>query len=168
MKTFNESMINNYVEFGNKGSFEIEGYVVKFDSNTKELTTEYPFAKELRVWFFELDEEEEKDEKAKFIKDHGFTEVTDVAVAELEKKTTKSAKTTLERILNGNRVFKKDNIVVVCVKRFCLTKPEKKELSKIYDCDEVTIAERYFENTEYEREWNKLWNKLAYRERMSK
>lgn len=161
MKTFNESMINNYREFNNGGSFEIEGYMVKFNNSTKTLITEYPFAEELRLWWFDIEKEEEKDKKEKFIKDHGFTEV---AVAELEKKTTKSAKTTLDRILNGNRIFKKDNIVVVYLNRFCLTKQEKKQLSEIYDCDEVTIAERYFENTEDEREWNKL----TYQERMSK
>lgn len=164
MKTFNESMINNYREFNNDGSFEIEGYMVKFNNSTKTLITEYPFAEELRLWWFDIEKEEEKDKKAKFIKDHGFTEVTEVAVAELEKKTTKSAKTTLDRILNGNRIFKKDNIVVVYLNRFCLTKQEKKQLSEIYDCDEVTIAERYFENTEDEREWNKL----TYQECMSK
>jgi hypothetical protein len=59
MKTFNEAMIKDYKEFGNKGSFEIEGYVVKFDNNTKELVSDYPNVKELRVWFFDLDEKEE-------------------------------------------------------------------------------------------------------------
>lgn len=56
MKTFNESMISNYREFNNVGTFEIEGYIVKFNNNTKELETEYPYAKELRTWWFDIEE----------------------------------------------------------------------------------------------------------------
>lgn len=37
MKTFNESMVKNYREFNNGGTFEIEGYVVKFNNNTKNI-----------------------------------------------------------------------------------------------------------------------------------
>ena len=48
MKTFNETMVKNYREFNNGGTFEIEGYVVKFNNNTKTLETEYQFAKELK------------------------------------------------------------------------------------------------------------------------
>lgn len=161
MKTFNESMINNYKEFNNKGSFEIEGYVVKFNNSTKELVTEYPFASDLRVWWFGL--EEEKDEKAKFIKDHGFKEVTEVTIAELENKTTKTARDTLDRILNGQRIFEKDNTIIVYTHGW-FTAKEKKQLSKIYKNAEIVIAERYFENIGEE----KAWYKLTYRENMNR
>lgn len=57
MKTFNESMIKNYKELNNCGTFEIEGYTVKFNNHSKTLETEYPYAKELRAWWFELEEE---------------------------------------------------------------------------------------------------------------
>lgn len=57
MKTFNESMIKNYKELNNCGTFEIEGYTVKFNNHSKTLETEYPFASELRVWWFGLEEE---------------------------------------------------------------------------------------------------------------
>lgn len=57
MKTFNESMIKNYKELNNCGTFEIEGYTVKFNNHSKTLATEYPYAKELRSWWFDLEEE---------------------------------------------------------------------------------------------------------------
>lgn len=57
MKTFNESMIKNYKELNNCGTFEIEGYTVKFNNHSKTLETEYPFASDLRVWWFGLEEE---------------------------------------------------------------------------------------------------------------
>ena len=163
MKTFNESMINNYVEFNNGGSFEIEGYVVKFNNNTKELTTDYPMAKDLRVWFFELDEEEEKDKKVKLIKEHGFEEITSVLVAELEKKSTKASKDTLDKIAKGDRFFKKDNVIIGNV-RNCFTKQEKKQFDRIYNGCEMMVAWRYFENIGEA----KTWNKLEYEERISK
>ena len=165
MKTFNETMVKNYREFNNVGTFEIEGYVVKFNNNTKELETEYPFASELRVWWFglETEETEEKDKKAKFIKEHGFKEVTEVAIAELEKKTTKGARDTLDRIAKGQRFFEKDNVIVAYVHGWFTTQ-EKKQLGKIYKCNEMMIAERYFESIGEER----MWNKLTYEERMSK
>ena len=162
MKTFNESMINNYNEFNNKGSFEIEGYMVKFNNNTKELETEYPFANDLRVWFFEL-EEEEKDKKVKLIKEHGFDEITSVLVAELKKKTTKASKDTLDKIAKGDRFFKKDNVIIGNV-RNCFTKHEKKQLDRIYNGFEMMVAWRYFENIGEA----KTWNKLEYEERMSR
>lgn len=57
MKTFNESMIKNYKELNNCGTFEIEGYTVKFNNHSKTLETEYPYAKELCAWWFDLEEE---------------------------------------------------------------------------------------------------------------
>ena len=59
MKTFNESMIKNYKEFNNSGEFEIEGYKVRFDLNTKTLNTNYPNKEDLRKWFFEIEEDED-------------------------------------------------------------------------------------------------------------
>ena len=163
MKTFNESMINNYREFNNGGSFEIEGYMVKFNNNTKELETEYPMKKELRVWFFELEEEEEKDKKAELIKEHGFEEITNVIVAELENKTTKASKDMLDKIEKGDRFFKKDNVIIGHV-RNCFTKQGMKQVDRIYKGCEMMIAWRYFENIG-ER---KAWNRLSYLERISK
>lgn len=161
MKTFNESMINNYREFNNGGSFEIEGYMVKFNNSTKEIETEYPFADELRIWWFGL--EEEKDKKVKLIKEHGFDEITSVLVAELEKKTTKASKDTLDKIAKGDRFFKKDNVIIGNV-RNCFTKQEKKQLDRIYNGCEMMVAWRYFENIGEA----KTWNKLEYEERMSR
>lgn len=60
MKTFTETMIKNYREFNNGGTFEIEGYMVKFNNSTKTLVTDYPYASDLRVWLFGLEEETEK------------------------------------------------------------------------------------------------------------
>ena len=57
MKEFNETMIKNYREFNNGGIFEIEGYAVKFNNNTKEIETEYPYAEDLRLWWFDIEEE---------------------------------------------------------------------------------------------------------------
>lgn len=108
MKTFNESMVKNYREFNNGGTFEIEGYVVKFNNNTKTLETEYPFDSDLRVWWFGLEEEKEEDKRVELIKEHGFKEVTEVAIDKLEKKTTKTAKSVLDKMNRYNhRVFKK-------------------------------------------------------------
>lgn len=156
MKTFNESMIKNYKELNNCGTFEIEGYTVKFNNHSKILETEYPYAKELRAWWFDLEEEpKEEDKRVELIKEHGFVEVTEVATTELEKKTTKTAKTVLDRIVGSNqRFFKKDNLVVVytnCV----FAVQEKKQLEKIYKC-EMMIAERYFDGIDERRTWNKL------------
>ena len=95
---FNESMIKNYKELNNCGTFEIEGYTVKFNNHSKTLETEYPYAKELRAWWFDLEEETEEDKRVKFIKENGFVEVTEIAVTELESMTTKGAKTVLERM----------------------------------------------------------------------
>lgn len=164
MKTFNENMIENYREFGNKGEFVIEGYVVKFNNNTKELTTEYPMAKELRVWFFGLEEEEEEaDKRVVLIKEHGFDEITSVVVAELEKKTTKASKDMLDKIEKGDRFFKKDNVIIGNV-RNCFAKQEKKQLDRIYSGCEMMVAWRYFESIGEGKEWNKV----EYKERMSK
>lgn len=65
MKEFNETMIKNYREFNNGGIFEIEGYAVKFNNNTKEIETDYPYAEELRVWWFNIEQETEETEKLK-------------------------------------------------------------------------------------------------------
>ena len=62
MKEFNETMIKNYREFNNVGIFEIEGYAVKFNNNTKEIETDYPYAEELRVWWFNIEIEETEEE----------------------------------------------------------------------------------------------------------
>lgn len=62
MKEFNETMIKNYREFNNGGIFEIEGYAVKFNNNTKEIETDYPYAEELRVWWFNIEIEETEEE----------------------------------------------------------------------------------------------------------
>ena len=61
MKEFNETMIKNYREFNNGGIFEIEGYAVKFNNNTKEIETEYPYAEDLRSWWFDIEEANEED-----------------------------------------------------------------------------------------------------------
>lgn len=60
MKEFNESMIENYREFNNGGMFEIDGYTVKFDNRSKTLETEYPYAEDLRLWWFDIEEETKK------------------------------------------------------------------------------------------------------------
>ena len=152
MKTFNESMINNYKEFNNKGNFEIEGYMVKFNNNTKELETEYPFASDLRVWWFGLEKE---DKRAELIKEHGFYEITEEAINKLEKMTTKSAKFTLDRMQKNNRrIFKKDNLVLV-YGQHCVTVKELKQLEKIYNC-ESKDAQIYFDEIGMIRVWNKL------------
>ena len=158
MKTFNETMVKNYREFNNGGTFEIEGYVVKFNNNTKTLETKYPFANDLRVWWFGLEEEKE-DKRVELIKEHGFEEVTEVAIAELEKKTTKTVKSVLDKMNRYNhRVFKKDGIVIVfgqCYK----TMQELKQLEKIYNC-EVKDASEYFEEIGMLRTWNQLTREM--------
>lgn len=155
MKTFEESMIKNYKEFNNKGSFEIEGYIVKFNNSTKEIETEYPFASDLRVWWFGLEEEKEEDKRVELIKENGFVEVTEVAVAELENMTTKTAKTVLERMQrNSHRVFEKDGLVIVFGKAL-KTAQELKQLEKIYNCEAKDVSE-YFDEIGMIREWNKL------------
>lgn len=160
MKTFNESMINNYREFNNVGTFEIECYIVKFNNNTKELETEYPYAKELRSWWFDLEEEPKaEDKRVELIKEHGFEEVTEVAIAELEKKTTKIVKSVLHKMNRFNhRVFKKDGLVIVfgqCYK----TVQELKQLEKIYNC-EVKDASEYFDEIGTRRTWNQLTREM--------
>ena len=159
MKTFNESMINNYKEFNNKGSFEIEGYIVKFNNNIKELETEYPFASDLRVWWFGLEEETEEDKRVELIKENGFVEVTEVAVAELENMTTKTAKTVLERMQrNSHRVFEKDGLVIVFGKAL-KTAQELKQLEKIYNC-ESKDAQTYFDEIGMRHTWNELTREM--------
>ena len=155
MKTFNESMINNYKEFNNKGSFEIEGYIVKFNNNTKELETEYPYASDLRIWWFGLEEEKEEDKRAELIKEYGFKEITKEAINELEKMTTKSAKFTIDRMKKYNRkIFKKDELVLVYGQCY-VTAKELKQLEKIYNC-EAKDAHIYFDEIGMIRAWNKL------------
>lgn len=155
MKTFNESMINNYNEFNNKGSFEIEGYIVKFNNNTKELETEYPYASDLRIWWFGLEEEKEEDKRAELIKEYGFKEITKEAINELEKMTTKSAKFTIDRMKKYNRkIFKKDELVLVYGQCY-VTAKELKQLEKIYNC-EAKDAQIYFDDIGMIRVWNKL------------
>jgi hypothetical protein len=155
MKTFNESMINNYKEFNNKGSFEIEGYMVKFNNNTKELETEYPFASDLRVWWFGLEKEEKEDKRAELIKEQGFEEITEEAINKLENMTTKSAKFTLDRMQKYNRrIFKKDNLVIVHGQCY-VTAKELKQLEKVYGC-ETKDAQIYFDEIGMIRVWNKL------------
>lgn len=160
MKTFNESMIKNYKELNNCGTFEIEGYTVKFNNHSKTLETEYPFAKELRAWWFDLEEEPKaEDKRVELIKEHGFEEVTEVAIAELEKKTTKTAKSILDKMNEFNhRVFKKDGLVIVfgqCYK----TAQELKQLEKIYNC-EVKDASKYFDEIGMCRTWNQLTSEM--------
>lgn len=155
MKTFNESMINNYKEFNSKGSFEIEGYIVKFNNNTKELETEYPYASDLRIWWFGLEEEKEEDKRAELIKEYGFKEITKEAINELEKMTTKSAKFTIDRMKKYNRkIFKKDELVLVYGQCY-VTAKELKQLEKIYNC-EAKDAKIYFDEIGMIRVWNKL------------
>ena len=160
MKTFNESMIENYKELNNCGSFEIEGYegyTVKFNNHSKTLETEYPYAKELRAWWFDLEEEPktEDEKKVEFILENGFEEITDVAVEELSKKTTKSAKFSLDRIEKFNqRVFRKDDLVIVCCTHI-LPVQEKKQLSNIFKCD-VKDASKYFDEIGMWLVWNNL------------
>lgn len=159
MKTFNETMVKNYREFNNGGTFEIEGYVVKFNNNTKTLETEYPFSSDLRVWWFGLEEEKEEDKRVELIKENGFEEVTEVAIAELEKKTTKTAKSVLDKMNRFNhRVFKKDGLVIVfgqCYK----TAQELKQLEKIYNC-EAKDASEYFDEIGILRTWNQLTREM--------
>lgn len=159
MKTFNESMINNYKEFNNKGSFEIEGYMVKFNNNTKKLETEYPFASDLRVWLFGLEEEKEEDKRAELIKKHGFKEITEEAINKLENMTTKSAKFTLDRMQKNNRrIFKKDNLVLVYGQCY-VTAKELKQLEKIYNC-EAKDAQIYFDEIGMIHTWNELTREM--------
>ena len=160
MKTFNESMIKNYKELNNCGTFEIEGYTIKFNNHSKTLETEYPFAKELRAWWFDLEEEPKaEDKRVELIKEHGFEEVTEVAIAELEKKTTKTAKSVLDKMNEFNhRVFKKDGLVIVfgqCYK----TAQELKWLEKIYNC-EVKDASKYFDEIGMCRTWTQLTSEM--------
>lgn len=159
MKTFNETMVKNYREFNNGGTFEIEGYVVKFNNNTKTLETEYQFASDLRVWWFGLEEEKEEDKRVELIKEHGFEEVTEVAIDELEKMTTKSAKFTLDRIQKYNRrIFKKDNLVIVHGQCY-VTAKELKQLEKVYGC-ETKDAKIYFDEIGMLRTWNQLTREM--------
>lgn len=154
MKTFEETMIKNYKEFNNKGSFEIEGYMVKFNNSTKEIETEYPFASELRVWWFGLEEEKE-DKREELIKEQGFDEITKEAINKLESMTTKSAKFTLDRMYKNNRrIFKNDNLVLVYGQHY-VTSKELKQLEKIYNC-EAKDAQTYFDEIGMIRVWNKL------------
>ena len=155
MKKFNESIVSNYKEFNNKGSLEIEGYMVKFNNNKKELETEYPFASDLRVWLFGLEEEKEEDKRAELIKKYGFKEITEEAINKLENMTTKSAKFTLDRMQKNNRrIFKKDNLVIVYGQCY-VTSKELKQLEKIYNC-EAKDAQIYFDEIGMIRVWNKL------------
>ena len=130
--------------------------MIKFNNSTKELETEYPYAKELRAWWFDIEEEPKaEDKRVKLIKEHCFEEVTEVAIAELEKKTTKSAKSVLDKMNRYNhRVFKKDGIVIVfgqCYK----TMQELKQLEKIYNC-EVKDSSEYFDEIGMCSTWNQL------------
>jgi len=65
-----KAMIKGYLEFNNCGEFTITEneteYMVRFDSHNKTLETEYPDKEALRIWFFEL-EEEEAEETTKFV-----------------------------------------------------------------------------------------------------
>lgn len=155
MKTFNESMIKNYKELNNCGTFEIEGYTVKFNNHSKTLETEYPFASDLRVWWFGLEEPKEADKRAELIKEQGFEEITKEAINELENMTTKSAKFTLDRMQKYNRkIFKKDNLVIVYGK-FYVTAKELKQLAKIYN-GEAKDAHIYFDEIGMVHTWNEL------------
>ena len=159
MKTFNETMVKNYREFNNGGTFEIEGYVVKFNNNTKELETEYPYTKELCSWWFGLEEEKEEDKRAELIKEQGFEEITKEAIRKLESMTTKSAKFTLDRMQKNNRrIFKKDNLVLVYGQCYVTVK-ELKQLEKIYNC-EAKDAQMYFDEIGMIRIWNKLTREM--------
>ena len=64
-----KAMIKGYLEFNNCGEFTITEngteYMVRFDSHNKTLDTEYPDKEALRIWLFELEEEEE--ETTKFV-----------------------------------------------------------------------------------------------------
>lgn len=152
MKKFEESMIKNYREFNNGGTFEIEGYVVKFNNNEKTLDTEYPFASDLRAWLFGLEEE---DKRAELIKEQGFDEVSEETINRLENMTTKSARFTLERMQRHNRkVFKKDGLVIVYGQCY-VTAKELKQLERIYECD-VKDADIYFDGIGMLRVWNEL------------
>lgn len=160
MKTFNETMVKNYREFNNGGTFEIEGYIVKFNNNTKTLETKYPFSSDLRVWWFGLEEEvEEADKRAELIKEQGFEEITNEAINKLENIATKSAKFTLDRMqTNNRRIFKKDGLVLVYGKRY-VTAKELKELEKIYNC-EAKDAQIYFDEIGMIRVWNQLTREM--------
>lgn len=158
MKTFNESMVKNYREFNNGGMFEIDGYTVKFDNNSKELKTDYPYAKELRVWWFGLEEEPKtkEDRQVAFLKEQGFEEVTEVAVRELESKTTKTAKFTLDRIKEVNhRIFKRDGLVLIYGEHI-IPVQEKKQIARIYKCEEVEDASKYYDRIGMWLVWNRL------------
>lgn len=152
---FNESMIKNYKELNNCGTFEIEGYTVKFNNHSKTLETEYPYAKELRAWWFDLEEETEEDKRVKFIKENGFVEVTEIAVTELESMTTKGAKTVLERMQKFNhRVYRKGETIIVFGMAM-KTLQERKQLEKIYNC-KVQEADLYFDENGMLNTWNQL------------
>lgn len=157
MKTFNESMIENYKELNNCGTFEIEGYTVKFNNHSKTLETEYPYAKELRAWWFDLEEEpKEEDKKMEFIKEHGFEEVTEVAINELSSMTTKTAKFTLDRIKKYNqRIYKKDDLVLIYDEHI-IPVQEKKQIARIYKCEEVEDASKYYDRIGMWLVWNNL------------
>lgn len=133
--------------------------MVKFNNNTKELETEYPFASDLRVWWFgleeEKEEEKEEDKRAELIKEQGFEEITKEAINKLENMTTKSAKFTIDRMQKNNRrIFKKDNLVLVYGQCYVTVK-ELKQLEKIYNC-EAKDAQIYFDEIGMIRVWNKL------------
>lgn len=157
MKEFNEAMIKNYKEFNNGGTFEIEGYTVKFDNHSKTLETDYPYASDLRLWWFNIENEQktEEEKKVEFILKNGFKEVTELAVNDLSKKTTKTAKFVLERMERlHHRVFKKDGLVIV-YGRCIIPVQEKKQLSRIYKCD-VEDASKYFDKIGMWLVWNHL------------
>ena len=158
MKEFNEAMIKNYKEFNNCGIFEIEGYTVKFDNHSKTLETEYPYAKELRVWWFDLEEESKtkEDRQVAFLKEQGFEEVTEVAVRELASKTTKTAKFTLDRIKKLNhRIYKRDDLILIYGEHV-IPVQEKKQIARIYKCEEVEDASKYYDRIGMWLVWNNL------------
>jgi hypothetical protein len=153
MKEFNETMIKNYRELNNCGTFEIDGYAVKFDNHSKTLETEYPYAEDLRLWWFDIEQEsKETEKKIKFILEHGFEDVTKVAIEELSKKTTKVSKFVLDRMERANQhIYKKDNVVIVYGK-WVFPVREKNQLSKIYKCT-VKCADKYFNEMGEWRTW---------------
>ena len=160
MKEFNETMIKNYRELNNCGTFEIDGYTVKFDNRSKTLKTEYPYAKELRVWWFNIEntetiEEAKKERQANFILEQGFNEVTENTIEVLSSKTTKSAKFTLERMKKFNhRIFKNNDLVLVFGSHI-IPVQELNQLSRIYKCS-VEDASKYFDRIGMWLIWNNL------------
>ena len=146
MKEFNEAMIRNYREFNNGGMFEIEGYTVKFDNHSKTLETDYPYANDLRLWWFSIEQEAktEDEKRINYILECGFEDVTEEAINELTKKETKTSKAVLDRMKRANqRLFKNGNFVIVYGK-WLVPSQEKKQLSRIYNCD-VKDASNYFD-----------------------